>query len=176
MLLKSTLVYFKKVLPFYYYCNNGFICYVAVLGDSDIEGITEGQKIVLWFVNEGTLGCFKDIVLSNVAFEPVLVDRIPCGASQDYEELEAGDNVIEAKEPSAFSAENVRGNIDGAVRHILVGCEGSAMTVLHGNLPFTPFIGCWIRYKRFGAYTNSLASNDISEVKFRKHYFWCQRP
>ena len=31
------------------------------------------EQVTLWFVNEGTLGCFKDIVLSDVKFEPVLV-------------------------------------------------------------------------------------------------------
>lgn len=51
------------------------------LGDSVPEGaaddtaLTATEPTTLWFVNEGTLGCFKDIVLSDVKFEPELVSH-----------------------------------------------------------------------------------------------------
>lgn len=207
------------------------------------------EDVMLWFVNEGTLGCFKDIVLSAVKFEPVLVkprnimtypstsisnsgtgnagtggggmggrSRSNSAATQrsnnnnnDQQQQDDclamdgwDDNSSQSSAPpggyygnssnsyygngyphnstttaghalasSGASALSVVGP-ERPVRHVLVGSEGSSLTVLHDHLPFAPpYVGCWLRFKRFGAYTNSLASTDISEAKHRKAYFWC---
>jgi hypothetical protein len=138
---------------------------------------SKGEKVTFWFVNEGTLGCFKDIVLSSVKFEPVLVN-LPPSSLDEVEEDEEEQNISGSEIPKEGEASANKGSTSldavNAVRHVLVGCEGSAMTVLHENLPFEPYVGCWIRFKRFGAYTNSLASTDISDAKTRKSYFWCE--
>lgn len=40
---------------------------------TETSEVENNEAVTLWFVNEGTLGCFKDIVLSDVKFEPELV-------------------------------------------------------------------------------------------------------
>ena len=48
--------------------------------EREVNGGKDEELITLWFVNEGTLGCFKDIVLSDVKFEPELaVGYCPAG-------------------------------------------------------------------------------------------------
>ena len=82
----------------------------------------EEESVLLWLVNEGVLGCFKDIVLNDEKFEPLLV----------------------TSPPSSSPAE------ESSTRHVLAGCDGGAMTVLHPHLPFSPAIGAWIRIDNMG--------------------------
>lgn len=89
--------------------------------EMDLEEEEDEETVLLWLVNEGVLGCFKDIVLNDEKFEPHLVTS---SSSSSLEE--------------------------GPTRHVLVGCDGGAMTVLHPHLPFTPEIGAWVRVDNMG--------------------------
>ena len=105
------------------------VCYLQIYDcqevseDCELSVTTDGnERVLLWLVNEGVLGCFKDIVLNDEKFEPLLV----------------------TSPPSSSPAE------ESSTRHVLVGCDGGAMTVLHPHLPFSPAIGAWIRIDNMG--------------------------
>lgn len=104
------------------------------------------QNATCWFVCEGVLGCFKDAVLSEVLFQPRLVQ-----------------------------SEAIPTNNSSLTRHILIGSEGLTNSIIHPDLPFEPYLNCWIRYTYFGAYTVSLASTKFSVAAAQRIYTWAFR-
>ncbi len=127
--------------------NNDIPCATSTMQD-DGSVQQEYEEVTMWYVNEGVHGCFKDAVLSDVLFQPQIVDVSPSNAECSSD------------------------SIAPTNRHILVGCEGAVTSILHPNLPFVPHIGMWIRYTYFGAYTASLASTGYSSAIVNKGYIW----